>query len=63
MDARVEKAFENDSSLDWLGQLEGVGVNALREALESVADIDPASVRQWGSRALRAGSVDHVLDG
>ncbi|CAN5922775.1 hypothetical protein BH11MYX4_BH11MYX4_12900 [soil metagenome] len=40
MGAWGEKAFENDSALDWLADLEAEGVDALRDLLASVADTD-----------------------
>jgi hypothetical protein len=40
MGAWGEKAFENDSALDWFNDLEAEGVEALRHLLESVADTD-----------------------
>jgi hypothetical protein len=40
MGAWGEKAFENDSALDWLNDLETEGVDALRDVLERVADTD-----------------------
>lgn len=40
MGAWGEKAFENDSALDWLNDLESEGVDALRDVLERVADTD-----------------------
>jgi len=40
MGAWGEKAFENDSALDWLNDLEAEGVDALRHILESVAETD-----------------------
>lgn len=38
MGAWGEKAFENDSALDWLNDLEEEGVSALRGILETVAE-------------------------
>ena len=40
MGAWGEKAFENDSAIDWLNDLESEGVDALRDVLERVADTD-----------------------
>jgi hypothetical protein len=40
MGAWGEKAFENDSALDWFNDLEAEGVEALRHLLESVAETD-----------------------
>jgi hypothetical protein len=34
-------SFENDAALDWLGELEGGGVDMVRNALDAVADADP----------------------
>ena len=42
MGAWGEKAFENDSALDWFNDLETEGVEALRHLLESVAETDEA---------------------
>jgi hypothetical protein len=40
MGAWGEKAFENDAALDWLAQLEAEGIEALRELLAVVADVE-----------------------
>ena len=40
MGAWGEKAFENDSALDWLNDLESEGVDALRDLLARVTDTD-----------------------
>ena len=40
MGAWGEKAFENDSALDWFAELETDGVDALRDLLSRVADTD-----------------------
>lgn len=42
MGAWGEKAFENDSALDWFNDLQAEGVEALRHLLESVAETDEA---------------------
>jgi hypothetical protein len=40
MSAWGEKAFENDSALDWLAEFEREGVTALRSILSTVAETD-----------------------
>jgi len=40
MGAWGEKAFENDSALDWIAELESAGVDLLRDALLCVAETD-----------------------
>jgi hypothetical protein len=41
MGAWGEKAFQNDAALDWLAELEAVGIARLRETLSRVVDTDP----------------------
>ena len=59
MGAWGEKAFENDSALDWLNDLETEGVDALRHLLESVADTDEADYLDVddGAPALAAAEI------
>ena len=59
MGAWGEKAFENDSALDWLNDLESEGVDALRDLLERVADTDEADYLDFddGAPAVAAAEI------
>lgn len=59
MGAWGAKAFENDSALDWLAELEAGGVEALRATLAAVAE---AEAEEWidvddGSSAIAAAEL------
>jgi hypothetical protein len=59
MGAWGEKAFQNDSALDWLAELEAGGVAALRSTLSRVADTDE---EDWvdvddGASAIAAAEI------
>jgi hypothetical protein len=59
MGAWGEKAFENDSALDWFNDLEAEGVDALRHLLESVADTEEADYLDVddGAAAIAAAEI------
>lgn len=59
MGAWGEKAFENDSALDWFNDLEAEGVEALRHLLESVAETDEADYLDIddGAAAIAAAEI------
>ena len=59
MGAWGEKAFENDSALDWLDDLESEGVDALRDLLARVADTDEADYLDVddGAPAIAAAEI------
>lgn len=59
MGAWGEKAFENDSALDWFNDLEAEGVEALRHLLESVAETDETDYLDIddGAAAIAAAEI------
>lgn len=59
MGAWGEKAFENDSALDWLDDLESEGVDALRDLLARVMDTDEADYLDVddGAPAIAAAEI------
>ncbi len=66
MGAWGDKPFENDAALDWLGELEEHGVEAIRETLSGVAETDGAEYLDVddGSAAIAAAEiVAAALDG
>ena len=63
MGAWGEKAFENDSALDWFGELESEGVAALRELLERVADADEEEYLDVDEGAAAVAAAEIVAAG
>jgi hypothetical protein len=65
MGAWGEKAFENDSALDWFNELESEGVDALRDLLERVADTDEADYLDVddGAPAIAAAEIVAAAQG
>jgi len=59
MGAWGEKAFENDSALDWLAELEAGGLPALRAALSTVAQTEEGEYldADAGARAIAAAEI------
>lgn len=59
MGAWGAKAFENDSALDWLSELEADGLDALHDILGAVADTPPDAYLDVdeGSPALAAAEI------
>lgn len=59
MGAWGEKAFENDSALDWIAELEGAGVDLLRSTLSGVAETDDRDFVDVddGSAAIAAAEI------
>jgi hypothetical protein len=65
MGAWGEKAFENDSALDWLAELEAGGVHAVRTALETVTQTDEGEYLDVdaGAHAIAAAEIVAVALG
>jgi hypothetical protein len=59
MGAWGEKAFQNDSALDWVAELEAKGVSAVRRALSTTAETpaDEYLDSDDGSSALAAAEI------
>lgn len=57
MGAWGEKAFQNDSALDWLAELEKSGVAGLRVMLTRIADTDEPIDVDDGSAAIAAAEI------
>jgi hypothetical protein len=60
MGAWGEKAFENDSALDWFNDLEAEGVEALRHLLESVAETDEEDYLDIDDGAAAIAAAENV---